>query len=1172
MSIVNKITVNTHYTRSVNLERDANVIAVTQNYIPTSRALRTFLRISETFSKQDMPRAWSWVGPYGSGKSSASAFLGQLLSNPNSEGYGVAQEVLSKASEQIAASFAQDHSQSNGWLKVFLTGSPESMGKRLIAALSKSMMEYASKNVISIKDSGKISDLLVKETLTTTEIVSAFQLLQESLVQHGCPGILIIIDELGKFLEYEARHYGANDIYLLQSLAEHAYKGQSVNLNLIVLLHQSFEQYAKGLGENLKNEWSKVQGRFEEVPFIESAEQVLRVVASAFQHNLNKTEQRALKTEVKKIVAAMSAQGALPTGLSVKEANTLFVSCYPLHPISATLLPILCQKVAQNERTLFSYLGSGEEFGMLDMLNKVKNTSEFINPYSIYDYFITNQASSIGDYLTHRRWAEVVTALERLNTENMLDVQTLKTIGLLNIIGSKGGFKPSGALLETMLDSPENSVIDSLERLEEKAVITYRKFSGEYRVWQGSDFDLEEALQVERSNLGKFALAAELNRSNTMLPIVARRYTIENGALRFFQPAFIDAVSFRTLEPVTNEPRILFYLGGDKEDEQIFEKEVCKYFSSLDVVTLCLNGTQLREAVAETQALRQVSEVRPEMHIDPVAKKEFDDRYTAAEVAEGELLSDLLYRPESARWFHNNTDLCVTSKRKLQEELSSLLERVYKESPRIHNELINRDRPSAQAVSARNKLLSAMLSSSDKQDLGIINYPPEKALYRSLLRKTGLHAFDKVTNIWRFQAPSALTSIGQDGSNLLPIWNEIEAFLESTESEERSFIDLNAKFKAAPFGVKAGVLPILYMAAYLVNKDELALFENRLYRPRFTQEMAERFIKAPSDFKVQRVRIDGMRSSIFDQYFDALIVGRNKGAATLLDLAQSLAIIFGDLPEYTLKTKRGLSRTAIEVRSVFQLAKSPEKLLLAQLPQALGYPSADQLTHDVDVLSGFSQDLSKVINELQQAHITLKNEQCRLLCLAFDLSPSLGVEELRKIILSKFKGLENFTVDTTGTRAFIMRLTKTIGDDLNWLESILMFLGHKPSGKWLDSDQDIAEARLANFAQRIIELEKLSIWKSKGQEEPSGEFNVHLLRSVKKSGEAFDKVVVIDEIISKKVESVVNTIEEDLKRLGNRDLAFAALAKVLDSHFNAIEVHTNIENVPNKSKLTEETS
>ena len=71
-----------------------------------------------------------------------------------------------------------------------------------------------------------------------------------------------------------------------KSLAEHACKGSKVNLYLFVMLHQSFEQYAKGLGENLKNEWSKVQGRFEEVPFLESAEQVLRVVSAAFEYEL----------------------------------------------------------------------------------------------------------------------------------------------------------------------------------------------------------------------------------------------------------------------------------------------------------------------------------------------------------------------------------------------------------------------------------------------------------------------------------------------------------------------------------------------------------------------------------------------------------------------------------------------------------------------------------------------------------------------------------------------------------------------------------------------------------------------------------------------------------------------------------------------------------------------
>jgi hypothetical protein len=867
----------------------------------------------------------------------------------------------------------------------------------------------------------------------------------------------------------------------------------------------------------------------------------------------------------------MSAQGALPSGLSEDEANTLFVSCYPLHPITATLLPMLCQKVAQNERTLFSYLGSQEEFGMLDMLNKVEDTTHFINPSNIYDYFITNQSSSIGDYLTHRRWAEVVTALERLNTEKSSDVQTLKTIGLLNIIGSKGGFKPSGELLKTILDLNGNGISDSILELEKQSVITYRKYSGEYRVWQGSDFDLEEALQVQRSNLGKFALAAELNKSNTMLPIVARRYTIESGTLRFFQPAFIDAASFNTLERTSNEPRILFYLAGDKEDEQIFIKEVCQHFSDLDVVTLCLNGTQLREAVAETQALRLVSLACPEMHTDPVAKKEFDDRYTAAEIAESGLLSDLLDRPESAYWFHKNLELCVSSKRKLQEKLSFLLEDIYEKAPRLHNELINRDRPSSQAVSARNKLLSAMLTSSDQPDLGIIKYPPEKALYRSLLKQTGLHAYDQVTKSWRFQTPSLSTDIDSRGNNLLPVWRKIDEFLESTESELRSFNELNEELMAAPFGVKAGVLPILYFCAYLINQHEIAVFENGTYRPRFTQEMAERFIKAPLDFAFQRVRIDGVRSSIFDQYVDALITEKDKGGATILDLAKSLAIVFGDLPLYTLKTP-DLKPKTIEVRRVFQLAKSPERLLLVELPQALGYPSADQLTSNLDVLSGFSKDLIEVIHELQHAHSSLKEKQRSLLCSAFGAEQDASIEEQRKTILKRFKGLEQFTVDKVGLHAFIMRLTKPMGDDDNWLETILMFLGHKPTDKWLANDQDVAEERLARFAQRVIELEKLSIWKPKVQEATSGVFDLHLLRSVKKSGEAFDKVVLIDERISKKVTNVVTAIEKDLKQLDNRDLVFAALAKVLDIHFHALEDETTKENVLNQSKLTEEAS
>ena len=39
----------------------------------------------------------------------------------------------------------------------------------------------------------------------------------------------------------------------------------------------------------------------------------------------------------------------------------------------------------------------------------------------------------------------------------------------------------------------------------------YRKFNNEYRVWQGSDFDLEDALQDGLNHIGEFELADVLN-------------------------------------------------------------------------------------------------------------------------------------------------------------------------------------------------------------------------------------------------------------------------------------------------------------------------------------------------------------------------------------------------------------------------------------------------------------------------------------------------------------------------------------------------------------------------------------------------------------------------------------------------------------------------------------
>ena len=47
------------------------------------------------------------------------------------------------------------------------------------------------------------------------------------------------------------------------------------------MLHQKLEYYAQNLNIEIKNEWKKIQGRFEEIPFIESTEQMIRILGEA---------------------------------------------------------------------------------------------------------------------------------------------------------------------------------------------------------------------------------------------------------------------------------------------------------------------------------------------------------------------------------------------------------------------------------------------------------------------------------------------------------------------------------------------------------------------------------------------------------------------------------------------------------------------------------------------------------------------------------------------------------------------------------------------------------------------------------------------------------------------------------------------------------------------------
>lgn len=1124
------VQLDTHYTRSINLERDAESSDVLKAYIPTSRALQILEKIAQTFHDQSAPRAWSLVGPYGAGKSSFAAYLSHLLENQERTTRVLAEKILQKHNPQLAAKFTENTHKTPAYCIVLITGSPESLNQRLLQALHQAAAEYFN-NIQQQNPPAIITELeqAKSKKLTTSEIVKLVKKLRQTIQQVQGKGILIIIDELGKFLEYEVRHQGSNDIYLLQALAELAVEGGKANILLVVLMHQAFEQYSKGLAEAQKQEWSKIQGRFENVSFLETAEQTIRIISAAFNSLLTAEEQQSITKQTADIVSALEEQNAIPPALQKPAAIEILAKCYPLHPIATLLLPILCQKVAQNERTLFSYLGSQEYFGFKYSLNHIQNLGDWILPWEIFEYFIENQPSATRDHTTHRRWAEVITAIERLGDAEEAEIQLLKTIGLFNIIGRQAGFRASKEIL-TLCFPPTFPVEQLLKSLQAKSIINYRKYSSEYRVWEGSDFDLEAAITETTQQQGRINLTEILSHRNQLIPIVARKYTITSGVLRYFQTQYADATTHDDFFAKAEQPRIISFLIENQDDQETFKKNLTANPDPLTIYVLCDNTAQIKQVVSEAIALEKIQTERAELKSDPVSQRELKDRLQTVKSTEFELLNSYLEQPESFNWFWQGTQVPQSGKKDLQTFLSRVLEEVYSKAPLIKNELINRNKTSGQANAAKNKLIAALLTNKDFEDLGFEpkKYPPEKSIYRAVFKEPGIHVSQNGT--WQFVNPDPNNKYA-----FYHVWHAITEHLKTHEGP-RKLTEIYKQIEHPPYGVQKGVTPLLFIGYYLANQRSLALYQEGVFCPHVTQEHLEILLRRPELYAVEAFDFSGIRADLFNQYLERL-VGKSPENSTLLDIVKPLAKFIHQLPSYTLTT-RNLEPKAQAVRDVFQNTQSPVQLLFKDLPEACGYPAfTDEQHFQSSNPNEFLNVLVECLNILNNAYKNLLDNFQRQLCLAFELSEQGDIGTLRQTLNQRYKGLEKYTVDGQGLKAFIIRLQNEKDTNQGWLESVAAFLGSAPPDKWKPGHITQTDYRLRELSQRLKEL---AIVHAEQQKADVGS-EATLIRIVSEQGE-YSEIAYLTDTLRQQADAKI----AELKLAeGDKALKQAILARLL---------------------------
>jgi hypothetical protein len=1042
------------YTRSINLARDTGNLDVLRAYVPTSRAVQALTQIAEGLHQGTSERALALIGPYGAGKSAFALFLGALLAPEPDEARQIAADLLRAKEPALARHYAQVLDGRRGYLRVQVNGIPDSLVRQLLTALASAarqagLSEALVSTILSAAKAGTPQD----------QVIALFRRTQSEWADLGGCGVLVEIDELGKFLEYESYHPQHREIHLLQLLAEHALAANRAPLHLVVMLHQAFEHYSQRVGKQLRDEWQKVQGRFNTAPFLESPEQSIRIVAAAFERQGRLTPE--IEDQLEGWTQRLAAEGALPLGLENQaEAHRLLRDCYPLHPLTLLILPLLCQKAAQNERTLFSYLGSGEPFGLRERLGKM-HVGDWVEPWQLYDYFMLNPAGSFSDPLTQHRWSEVATALERFDGDDASPAaQLLKTIGLFNLMGAQRGLKASRVLLRGLFGDATD---DLLARLQAASVIHLRQFSQEYRVWQGSDFDLAGAVRQASAECAAIPTADLLNELAPLKPIVARRVTIATGSLRSFTPVFTSRS--RWPSKTNSELTLWFYLAEPYEDVQP------NSFPPLAVVAVSAASERLQEAVADWKALIELPKRHAALHDDPVAQREYRVWLENAEAEALRLIRALLDEPEadSLRWFRGGKEALISRRRDLQQQLSKWVEEnVYPETPLFRNELINRDQPSPSANTGRKRLLAAMLAAPDQEDLGIAKTPAEKSLYLSLLKESGLHR--KQAGKRGFYPPDPAHDPCQVGA----VWRAITQVLGDSGERQVPLPELYAVLTGRPYGVKRGVLPVLIVAYLLAHRREVAVYQEDSFCETLTIEQAELLCRRPELFALERFGLEGLWSELFEQYASA-VVGDVAADASLLELVRPLVRFMGGLPEYT-RHCPGLSHDAKQVREAFQQAKSPGVLLFDTLPKACGVDPAAFATRDSTVVKGFIERLAGTLRELKQAYPALLDHWRDELNGSLLDTPAPDLASLRRALAERYGGLERYTPDRMGVGALAKRLAdRAHTADQAWLESVATLIGRTPPNKWRVDTRLQAELRLREMAAQLRDLESLRL-------------------------------------------------------------------------------------------------
>lgn len=1057
-----------NFTTSVNIIRDTDREF---QYIPTPNAKQVVSQIVNDFKKGI--RSFNVVGTYGTGKSS---FLWAFEQSVK----GIKRYYEPNFLPEVKVDFVK------------LVGSYSSIIEQFEQAFDVESNKNQQESILS-------------------EIFNKYHSLG-----NGNKILFILIDEFGKFLEYASKHNPEKELYFIQQLAEFC-NNPKHNIVLITTVHQNIESYAYGLSKNQQQEWTKVKGRFREITFNEPVEQLLFLASEYVSENFENKTSKAVIEECLKLTIETKAFNFNSDFLS-EIASKL----YPLDILAANVLTLALQKYGQNERSLFSFLESSDHTG-LAKFNKLENP--FYNLSNVYDYLNFNFYS----FLTSRynpdfsAWSSIRSSIEEVERVFETDIhdyiKTVKTIGLLNTFSASGAVLDLSFLISYLqLACGVENAKKIIKDLETKSIIRYRNYSNQFVLFEGTDLDIEFALNEAGNKISEVVDVTSLLKKHIEFnPVFAKQYSYTYGTPRYLEYVISDT-------PINEVPEgeidgFVNLVFNDKINEGFVKK---KSESQEEAIIYCYfkNSTEIKNLLFEIEKSERVLK---ENEDDRVAKRELEIiLQSQITLLKNQITKKGLFT-ENVTWFFKGKKKTIKNETDFKKLISQVCSEVYDATPIFKNELVNKHKISPSIYTAKNRYFSALTNDWDKENLGFEDskFPPEKTIYLSLLKENGISPIRENS--------TDVISIKKD-SSFKKLWNASEDFLESAKSEQLKVSELYDLLSKRPFKLKQGLIDFWVPTFLFLKRDDFAIFNEDSYIPQLSEENLALIAKLPEKYSIKTFDIEGVKLDIFNSYRTFLNISTDKkfNNESFIETIKPFIVFYKQLPEYSKNTKR-ISPTAIKIREAITKSKDPEETFFDAFPNALGV-SLTTLQQDKSKLQSYTTNLQDAVRELRTAYDGLIKRFEDFLCDEF-VGHTCSFDEYKTHFQKRFSKLKKHML-LSNQRTFVQRIDSALDDRKAWLNSIVQSV----VGKTLEDFSDKDEIMLyEKFKAMILDLDSLT--KISRTEIDDNKEEVIGVKIDSFFSKIDPKVVRVPKNKSKEIETLKNNLKNNLGKDNTSNIA-----------------------------------